>query len=148
METGDVFLWRNYPYAVTGKIKDRWFLYLGKYRVDPFSEIYLLIPTATTQLHHFEPGGRRASHSYIMIKASDGFGFEADCVIDFDEVFYDTTERDFAQFCSRGDIIPKGRIDNQQTLLKIYKAVEAARDVDRCIKLCVRYNLKEIGVNI
>ena len=61
---------------------------------------------------------------------------------------YDTTERDFAQFCSRGDIIPKGRIDNQQTLLKIYKAVEAARDVDRCIKLCVRDNLKAIGVNI
>lgn len=110
MEIGD-FLWRNYPFAVTGKIKDRWFLYLGKYKEDPFSECCILIPTATTQLHHFERGGSRAGHSYVMIKASDGFGFEADCVIDFDEVFYDTTEREFSLY--KDDIVRKGNINKE-----------------------------------
>lgn len=148
MKIGEVFLWRNYPYAVVGKIKDRWFLYLGKYREDPFSEIYLLIPTATTQLHHFEPGGNRAGHSHVMIRADDGFGFEADCVIDFEEVFYDTREHEFVRYYENGDIIRKGKIDKEQVLREIYKAIQSARDIDRCIKLCVRDNLRAIGIAV
>ncbi len=146
MEVGDVFLWRNYPFAVTGKIKDRWFLYLGRYSEDPFSEVYLLIPTATTQLNHFEQGGSRADHSYVMIKASDGFGFERDCVIDFDEIFYDITEHEFRSY--EDDIVPKGNIDKEPVLRKIYEAVQAARYIDRCIKLQVRDNLRSIGISV
>ena len=36
MTVGDVFLWRDYTYRATGRIKDRWFIYLGTYREDPF----------------------------------------------------------------------------------------------------------------
>lgn len=148
MEIGDVFVWRNYPFAVTGKTKDRWFLYLGKYREDPFAEFYILIPTATTQLHHFEPGGSRAGHSHIVVFVSDGFGFEADCVIDFDEVFYDTTEREFTLYFDKGEILLKGKIDKEPMLRKIYEAVLAARDIDRCIKRQVRDNLRSIGLSV
>lgn len=148
MEIGTVFVWRNYPFAVTGKTKDRWFLYLGTYNEDPFSEIFLLIPTATTQLHHFERGGRRCGHSFIYIRAGAGYGFEADCVIDFDEVFYDVPARVFAQYDANRDIIPKGKIADSPMLKRIYDAIQSARDVDRSIKRCVRDNLRSIGVSV
>lgn len=148
MDIGTVFIWRNYPFAVAGKIKDRWFLYLGTHKEDPFSEIFLLIPTATTQLHHFELGGRRAGHSFVYIRAKDGYGFEADCAIDFDEVFYDISERVFTQYDSKGDIVVKGKIADAPMLKRICNAIQRARDVDQCIKRSVKNNLKSIGVDV
>lgn len=146
MDLGDVFLWRNYPFAVTGKIKDRWFLYLGTYKEDPFSDVVMLIPTATTQLHHFEAGGSRHGHSVVMISASEGYGFEADCVLDFDEVFYDTPKSDFDRYA--GDMTIKGKISSNKKMKEIYEAIIRARDVDKIIKISIRNNFKDAGIKL
>jgi len=146
MDFGDVFLWRNYPFAVKGKIKDRWFLYLGTYKADPFSEVIMLIPTATTQLHHFEAGGSRYDHSVVIMNASEGYGFEADCVLDFDEVFYDTSKTDFDRYAC--DMTIKGKVNSNKKMKEIYEAIAKARDVDNIIKICIRDNFKNAGIKL
>lgn len=145
MTVGDVFLWRGYPYSATGKIKDRWFIYLGTYSEDPFSEAFLLIPTTTTQLHYYEPGGSRCSHQFVRFRPSDGFGFEAECVADFDDVFYDTPQTQFNSFVERGDITVKGRINRCSVLKQINNAIKKSRDIDRYIKHSVEKNLRLAG---
>lgn len=146
MEIGDVFRWNSYPFAIDGGAKPRWFLYLGTYREDPFSQIMLIIPTSTTQIHHFERGGKRSSHSHIFISAGDGFGFDRDCVLDFEEVFYDTPLEELK--ARERDIEMMGAIKSVSALQKIYSAICAARDVDRFIKIQVRDNLRSIGVPV
>ena len=148
MTVGDVFLWRDYPYRASGRIKDRWFIYLGTYRADPFSEVFLLIPTTTTQLHHFEPGGSRESHHFVRFQPSDGFGFEAECVADFDEVFYDTPQAKFDVYVQKGDITVKGRIASLSVFRQISDAIQKSREIDRCIKRSVLENLRRAGFEV
>jgi len=152
MNVGDVFVWHNYPYRKAGKIKDRWFIYLGTFKADPFSrslsEVFVMIPTTTTQLHHYEPEGDRYSHSIVRFTPSQGFGFEAECVADFDAVFYDITLATFNKFRQEDDIEVRGRIDHEPTMKKINNAVQQARFIDRRIKRSITENLRTAGFDV
>jgi hypothetical protein len=48
MRVGDIYIWHSYPHQKDGEVKDRWFLFLGEVRNDPFdddSAVYVVFPT-------------------------------------------------------------------------------------------------------
>lgn len=148
MNVGDVFLWRDYPSPIAGRRKDRWFIYLGTYREDPFSEVFVLIPTTTTQLHHYEPDGDRETHQFVRFLPSEDFGFEAECIADFDTDFYHWKQTRFNAFIENGDITVKGRINSLSVLKQINIAIQRSRDTDRYIKRTVEKNLRDAGFDV
>lgn len=83
MNVGTVFRWNDFPNPQYGnEIKARWFIYLGE--TGPFhTPTVAYLPTTTTQLQRFEPGGPCCNHSHHLFRA-DSSCFEEDCIIDFD----------------------------------------------------------------
>jgi len=39
MRVGDIYIWHFYPHQKDGEVKDRWFLFLGEVRNDPFDKV-------------------------------------------------------------------------------------------------------------
>ena len=82
MTLGSVILWHNFPFQKDKVIKDRWFVYLGKYRYgDTNKNLYLF--TTTTQMQYYLPGGEREKKIRISFKGGN-YGFEKDCILDID----------------------------------------------------------------
>lgn len=149
LQVGDIFLWKNYPYPRYEQniIKDRWFLCLGTYKEDIFSgEVMMLIPTATTQLQHFDRGGDREKHCFVRFFENENFGFAQECVIDFDEDFYMSKKQVEPYF---NELVIKGTIKNNPTKQQqIYNVVKSSSLIDRILKIQIRDNLRTIGAPI
>jgi len=39
MRVGDIYIWHSFPHQKDGEVKDRWFLFLGEVRNDPFDKV-------------------------------------------------------------------------------------------------------------
>ena len=82
MDFGSVILWHKFPYQKDREVKDRWFVYLGKYQYgDSQENLYLF--TTTTQQIHYSAGGKRERNLRVAIKAGS-YGFDRDCIMDID----------------------------------------------------------------
>lgn len=118
MDVGTVFRWKDFPYPRYGdEIKPRWFIYLGK--TGPFSNpVYAYLPTTTTQLHRFEPGGQCCTHSHKKFSAGTTC-FDEDCIIDFDSRPY---VLDHAELIDNSNIDIRGKL-NDEDLKYIYAQI-------------------------
>jgi len=82
LRVGTVFKWNDFPdIRYGGKLKPRWFVYLGETtKIQP--PIIAYIQTTTAQKSDFNPGGNRNTHIHYEFK-SEKTPFEVDCIIDF-----------------------------------------------------------------
>lgn len=142
MNVGDVFLWKKFPFREGGKAKDRWFIYLGTYIGAQSPVTLVLTVTTTTQLHYFESEGSRSDHHFVRFNRVDNWGFEADCVADFDNDFRIRTQVEIEEAYNNGDIVIRGQICERSMLQRIKNAVSTSRTIDHYIKRCVMDNLQ------
>lgn len=142
IETGDVFLWRNFPFNrdKNSEIKSRLFVCVGK--SDPFMKPrYLYVVTSTTRLHYYARGGLRRHHSYMKISASEECGFVKDSIVDVDCNFYtDVSEHCVSEYVSNIEILckmPERKLTQLSELIQNSKEIvkKVKDDVKRSISL-------------
>lgn len=148
MKVGAVFYWENFPYPVEGKEKRRWFVCLGEYSDDPdplAEAAWLIAPTTTTQLHHYEPGGSRADSPRVYFRPKEGFGFTAECVLDLSEarivipldVFRENLETQKITIC--------GQVSNEK-LRYVYEKICVSRGYSPKLKKIIHDNFNFAGI--
>lgn len=114
---GDVIFWEDFPYPRDGAVKPRWFIYLG--RTGTLSmPVFAYLCTTTTQLHHFDPGGKRSSHACKRFNVRQFPQFERDCILDYDEELYAIQETTIENCKARIRI--RDRLD-ENTMKNIFK---------------------------
>lgn len=137
MKLGSVFMWRNFPLQEDGKVKDRYFIYLGKscYTDNP---IMVFLITATSRVHYYEEGGNRTHHNYIEFKAGQ-FCFTKDCI--FDVNFTDHLEE--INFLNHKEDIEEKTVLPESILKKIYNLILNSKTISQKIKkdIYINYNL-------
>jgi hypothetical protein len=79
LKCGDVFKWIDFPYQNDGKIKDRWFIYLGRMDITS-SPLFYYMQTTTTQIGDFD-NGNRVDHKTVLLKATET-PFQLNCLMD------------------------------------------------------------------
>ncbi len=80
-KVGTVFKWKQYPYPQDNILKNRWFVYLGESSKLDEHAIFAYICTTTTQLHHYESNGDRASHGFIKFEKGK-YNFDETSILD------------------------------------------------------------------
>jgi hypothetical protein len=141
MKIGEVFIWRDFPYAkFPGEQKDRWFVYIGETSTLQLPIIATII-TATTQTQHYERGAMRANHSHIHIQQGQ-YGFERDCVLDLDEGYY---EYEASMLGSNPKIETRGAT-TEECLRRIYKAVLTSNTMSKQTQRDIYACLNRIGI--
>jgi hypothetical protein len=88
MNAGTVIKWNDFQdRQYEGKVKPRWFVYMGD--TGPLSLSYrrAYLFTTTGQVEKFAPGGERERHTHCSF-SPDTSPFERPCVMDFDEDYY------------------------------------------------------------
>lgn len=115
MEIGDVFVCPKFDdIDIVDKHKQKWWcIYMGESSllVPP---IFCYFHTTTTQMGHYRKGGNREHHQVMRISAGQ-WGFEQDCLIDFNN-------RPFTQppeFFQDKKILIKGKIP-EEGLRRVY----------------------------
>ena len=144
MRTGDVFLWKAYPYQNDGKIKNRWFVYLGDLKNDPFDDdtlIAVVAPTTTTQTDHYRPGEHREKHLTIGFTTDDGYGFEQDCMLDLSMRPAIWRKSEFREAERTRTILKKGELPTP-ILVRIYEKILLSKTYSIVEKSNIRRNLQ------
>lgn len=143
IEVGTVFRWNNFPDNRYGDgEKARWFICVGFTGI--YSQTALIYSyTTTTQLHNFEPGGKRDKNVYFIFKACEHPCFEQDCAIDFNESPYSIERAKLDRYSS--DIDNKGTL-REETMRMIYNKTIASRYTSLMVKKDIHtsYNLSGI----
>lgn len=96
LRCGDVFVWRDFPYQHDEKIKDRWFVFLGRMDITN-NPVFYYMQTTTTNIDVFEKGGPRQSHKTIKMTAAET-PFREDCVLDATIATVNLTEEQLDKF--------------------------------------------------
>lgn len=148
MKVGTVFYWEAYPYPIEGEEKRRWFVYLGEYsdNLDPhFGPAWIIAPTTTTQLHHYEPGGLRADFPRVYFRPEDGFGFTTECVLDLSDARLVISLDVFRKNIETQKIKVCGRISDKKLRL-IYEKIRDSRGYSFILKEVIHDNLNRAGL--
>jgi hypothetical protein len=80
---GTVIKYKKYPHGNDGKVKDYWFIVLGKSSVFNTPICYHLFKT-TAQTQYYLPGAERAGRCHKFLGQKAFPFFDCDCCIDFD----------------------------------------------------------------
>ncbi|MBW8003070.1 MAG: hypothetical protein FVQ80_13800 [Planctomycetes bacterium] len=142
MKIGAVFFWSNFHKYKSGKLKGRWFIYLGKtvYGMKPERSH---IGTTTTKLRYYEKGGYR--HNNIIYRFSAGeFGFEEDCILDVDN---DINAEFTSKIENNPEITVKGFLDNS-SLEKLYVYIRDSKRIDKMVKQDIFHSFRSAGLNV
>jgi len=140
MKLGSVFIWRNFPFQGDGKVKDRYFIYLGKSRY-PDNPIMVFLITATSRVHYYEEGEIRIRHNYIKFKSGQ-FCFAKDCIVDVDSID-NLKEMDFLNH--KKDIEEK-TVLTEFILKKIYNLILKSKYISMKIKQDIHTNYNFDGI--
>jgi hypothetical protein len=137
LRPGTVLLWKNFPFPRKDNIiKPRWFIYLGD--TGPLGiPVLVYLCTTTTQLHDFEPGGKRQRHDKHIFKKGSSV-FDQECAVDFDEPPFPIEDSVFKAHTN--DIEEKGQLPDD-LLRMIYKRISRpgfyspmiVRDIHNCL---------------
>jgi len=151
MEIGSVFIWVSYPFNHEKDPKDRWFVYLGEYREsnDPFdktSSIFVVIPTTTSRIEYYEPGGYRENHLFVMFTPEEGFGFSKKCILDLTHFEPVVEKHVFDKFLERGTILKQGEISTSR-IREIYEKICISSGYSMILKKKIRHNLTTAGIS-
>lgn len=143
MKPGDILLWKDFPYPqMGGKIKPRWFIYLGDSGILS-NPIFAYICTTTTQMADFEKGGKREGHRHFCFKKGE-FPFESDCLLDYDESpYHHLTKQELEK---NTNIQVMGNL-GQRLMREIYEGIYSSRSYSRIIKRDIRESINLIGIS-
>ena len=115
MRVGSIFIWKEFNQQADERIKDRWFIYLG--RSPAFIEpIYAYIATTTSKIENYKNGGRFSNNNSVWFK-KDECNFNKDCVLDLDRNFFNEIALNKIIGKKIIDIIPEYKLKN------IYKKI-------------------------
>lgn len=142
MDIGSVFKWDDYPKQKDGKLKARWFVYLGLSSILSNPQNVFLLPS-TTQIELYEKGNRRQNHKKIRRFKSGSCGFEDESIIDI-HFFENNWILDEFNKYSR-DMEVKGKISNN-ILTQLYNFILTDYYIEKIIIVDIRRNLNSIGV--
>lgn len=142
MKPGTVFKWNNFPYPkFGGKIKARWFIYLGDTGLLS-SPIIAHLCTTTTTLEDFKPMGKRATHRFFLFTKVKYPFFDQDCILDYDEEPYPEEKN---SLLTNTSIEMKGELDNA-CLKTIYYGIWKSSYYPPKIVLDIHSSLNQIGI--
>ena len=142
MKPGAVFRWKEFPYPkYAGKIKARWFIYLGDTGLLS-AHVIAHICTTTTSLDDFGPRRKRASHRHLLLKKTRYPFFDEDCILDFDEWPYSVEKKSLE---NNPDIEIKGELD-QECLKTIYYGIWKSSFYSPKIVLDIHTSLNQAGI--
>ena len=150
MRTGSVFLWENYPFQKDGKPKNRWFVYLGETKPDPFETdpnlIAVIAPTTTAQAELYEEGQERHARPYIKFDPLPELGFTHTCILDLSYSPESSSKAVFQRYVDIGEIQLKGSIP-ESSLRKIFEKICSPYSAySYKLKLDIHRNLNTIGI--
>ena len=125
MKIGTVFFWDNLQVDLSGKIKSRWFIYLGKtpYGIDPPRSH---LGTTTTQLRYYGVSGYRQHNITLRFSAGES-GFEQDCILDIDKDIHSELT---LKLENNSNIIIKGHLKKEK-LEKLYDLIKSSNRIDK-----------------
>jgi hypothetical protein len=142
LKTGTVFRWKDFPHPKIGnEIKARWFVCLGNTGILS-TPIIIHFCTTTTSIDDFKPGGNRASHHYLKLERKNYPCFDADCLLDFDELPFAETQKSLE---GNKDIEIKGEL-NREAMKLIYGGVLKSPYYSGKMKCDIHASLSEIGI--
>lgn len=136
LEVGDIFIWDNFPYPITGEIKRRWFVYFGD---DGIFGIYVYIFTTTTNFN-------RQDEDSILFKKGE-YNFEEDCILNVGLEGYNKilTIEDIKKYINNGDINKKDKLPENK-IREIYNKVLKSRKLSRKIKISIHEALNRANI--
>ena len=139
MTVGTVFIWNNYEKISAFKSKRRWFIYLGKtgYGTIP---VIVHAGTTTTQFQYYQKGHVRSRHKHMEFKRGK-YGFNDDCLIDFDEDIHGISE---TKILSNEDIEMCGHIPNH-LLVKMYSLIRIS-DNSLMVRKDIFHSFRDSGI--
>ncbi len=126
-----------------GKDKPVWVIFLGKDSVFG-CPILVYFCRTTSQCKDFEPGGNREGHKFKRFDKGQ-FGFEEDCLIDYDEPIYsDITKEKFNSY----KLTVKGHLPNH-ILQEIWKAyIKNNRYLNKPQRISIRESFAKYGIDV
>jgi len=142
MDIGSVFRWNDYPKQKDGKLKARWFIYLGLSSILSNPQNVFLLPS-TTQIELYERGNRRQNHKKIKRFKRGSCGFKSESIIDIHFFENNWILGEFNKY-SR-DMEVHGKVSNN-TLTQLYNFILTDYYIEKIIIVDIRRNLNNIGV--
>ena len=141
MRLGTVFLWKDFPKQQDGKVKDRYFLYLGKscFTDNP---IMVFLITATSRVYYYEEDGNRTQHNYIKFKSGQ-YCFPKDSIIDVGSI--DFLEEKY--FLNHKENIEEKTVLPESILKKIYNLIISSRVISLKVKNDIHNNYNLNGIS-
>ena len=140
MQTGQLFLWNNFPYPKDNSQKTRLFIFLGKSNIF-LPPIVAYIITFTSQTQHYNPNSDREKNTIVKFKEGE-FGLDKDSVADLDNDFFDFIPESEINTC--GDIKVIGQISSEKLKLIYKKLLQTG--ISKKIKYDIHQCLNNAGV--
>jgi len=142
MDIGSVFRWDYYPKQKDGKLKARWFVYLGLSSILSNPQNVFLLPS-TTQIELYKKGNRRQNHKKIRRFKNGTCGFEDESIIDIHFFENNWILDEFNKYSLNMEV--KGKISNN-ILTQLYNFILTDYYIEKIIIVDIRRNLNSIGV--
>jgi hypothetical protein len=140
LKAGDIFTWDNYPFFEHEEKIKRWFLFLGYQSI----EAMVFQITATTKLHYYNQGNKRANHNFFKLPANAG-GLEQDSIIDLTLYFEKRQCKDFTDYQS--DIQKQGTLKQDQ-INSLVRCIKNDKKIPRIVKRDIFGYLREAGFKV
>lgn len=142
MDIGSVFRWNGYAKQKDGKLKARWFIYLGLSSILSNPQNVFLLPS-TTQTELYKKGNRRQNHKKIKRFKKGSCGFEDESIVDIDFFENNWVLHEFNR-CS-SDMEVKGKVSSN-ILMQLYDLILSDYYIEKIIIVDIRRNLNSIGI--
>lgn len=136
LDIGDIFIWENFPYPITGEIKRRWFIYFGD---GGYFSLDVYIFTTTTNMN-------RKDEDSIIFKKGE-YLFESDCILNVGRNHYskNITKDDIKKHIENGNISKKSKLQNNK-IREIYNKVLKSKFIIYKDKMAIHNALNISGI--
>jgi len=143
LQIGTVLKWDNFPLRrYGGKLKPRWFIYIGETGL--LSQITIIyLATTTTKADPFKAGGSRSDHNKFTFRTQEFREFEEDCILDYDEQPYAIEKDKFLK--NQSDISVKGQL-KEETMRMIYNQFLRSGSCSNIIMFDIHDSFNKAGI--
>lgn len=141
MQSGDVFLWSNFPFPrYDNVIKPRWFVYIGDTGILKTPPVAFLL-TATTNTASIDPGGIKHGHAVCQYHPHNS-PFAQECILDVDEGPYPV---ELSKIQGNIDIEHKGALTEQQ-MRELYNKMFRSRYFNKAVMRDIHRSFNNVGI--
>lgn len=136
LEVGDIFIWENFPYPITGEIKRRWFIYFGD---GGYFSIDVYIFTTTTNMDI------KGDESIVFKKGE--YSFTSDCILNVGRNHYSKsiTKIDIENHINNGNINKINKLQENK-IREIYNKVLKSKYIIHKEKIAIHDALNRAGI--